>query len=204
MLPLAFLLARKSVWAVIAALAVCGVFALLIMHGFTDSIPGLWRLESVVVFAPCFVAGVLAYAILLRRGQPPLPGWSFALLLLGCVAIFKLSHPSDGLPERGWPFCIAVAVAITLVRDVGESWLTRVAHSICTASYGIYLLQFAAIWLAFIVLKDVPMAVRWVMFSVFIVALPAGAYRAIERPGIAFGRRMVCVRAPIAAEGAAP
>lgn len=204
MLPLAFLLARKSVWAVIPALAACGGFALLVTQGFTDSVPGLWRLESVVVFAPCFVAGVLAYAILRRRWQPPLPGWSFALLLLGCVAVFKLSHASEELPARGWPFCITVALAITLVRDVSESWLTRVAHGICTVSYGIYLLHFAAIWLAFVVLKDVPMAVQWVMFFVFIIGLPATAYRAIERPGIVIGRRMVHVRAPIAAEVAAP
>lgn len=204
MLPLAFLLARKSAWAVIAALTACGGFALLVTRGFTDSIPGLWRLESIVSFAPCFVAGVLAYAILLKGRTPPLPGWSFGLLLLGCVAIFKLSHPSETLTERGWPFCIAVALAITLVRDVGESWLTRVAHNICTGSYGIYLLHFTAIWLAFIVLKGAPIAIQWVMFSVFIVGLPFVAYRTIERPGIVLGRRIVYVRAPIAAEVAAP
>ena len=204
MLPLAFLLARKSVWAVVAALAACCGFALLVTHGFTESIPGLWRFGSVVAFAPCFAAGVLAYAILRKSGRPPLPGWSFALLLLACVAIFKLSHPSEELPVRGWPFCIAVALTITLVRDANESWLTRLAHSICTTSYGIYLLHLAAIWLAFIVLKDLPTALQWLMFGVFIVGLPAGAYRAIEHPGIALGRRIVYVRAPIAAEVAAP
>ena len=204
LLPVGFLLARKSVWAVVAAFAACGGFAFLMARGYTDSIPGLWRLESVVAFAPCFVAGVFAYAILRRGGHPPLPGWSFALLLLGCVAIFKLSHPSEELPARGWPFCIAVAIAITLVRDVSESWLTRVAHNICTASYSIYLLHLAVFWLAFIVLKDLPMAVQWVMFCVFMVGIPVAAYRTIERPGIALGRRIIHVRTPIAAEVAAP
>ena len=82
--------------------------------------------------------------------------------------------------------------------------LTRVAHSICTASYSIYLLHLAVFWLAFVVLKDLPMALQWVMFCVFIVGIPVAAYRTIERPGIALGRRIVHVRTPIATEVAAP
>ncbi len=186
-LPLAFVFARRSIGAVLTGMAALGALGLVVQYA---AVPGLWRL-SVAKFGPCFLAGVLAYAILRRRPTPFAPGWTWGLVLAACVPLFTLLGPNAESPERWWPFCLAIACAIPAVRELGDSWITRVAHTICTYSYGIYLLHGPVIWLSFTVLRDAPLVAQWATLATLVVALPALAYHFIERPGIRLGQRIV-------------
>jgi peptidoglycan/LPS O-acetylase OafA/YrhL len=186
LLPFCYFAAKRGVRYVIGlfALAVIGWSAVGVFH-----LPGTWRL-SVLNFGPCFVAGVMAYALLRKHPARRLPGWTWPLLLAACVPALWLTQADDGTPERGWLFCVAVAACIPLVRELPRSWLTRVASVIATYSYGIYLTHVAAIWVAFVALSAKPLVTRWLAFMALAVGLPFLAYHAIERPMIALGIRI--------------
>lgn len=186
-LPLCFIIARRGVGPVVAALGVAMVGGLCVR---LSVIPGLWRL-SVATFAPCFLGGVLAYALLRFPVRPRLPGWSWVLVLGGSVPLFTLLGPTPDLPERGWLFCVVVGCAIPLVANLPESVLTRGAKILCTYSYGIYLLHQPVLWFSFSELRGAPLMLQWVICVTLLVALPAAAYRFIEHPAILFGKRLV-------------
>jgi len=186
LLPLAFIIANRGVSAALGGLIGVGALGLAVQ---SPALPGLWRF-SMFTFGPCFMSGVLAYAILRYRREPVLPGWSWGLVLLACVPFLTVLRPTAASPERGWLFCLAVGCAIPAVRELSESWVIRVAHAICTHSYGLYLLHVPALWLSFFVLRNAPVALQWLAFGILVVTLPVLAYRFIEEPGIRLGKRL--------------
>jgi len=186
-LPLCFLIAKRGVGSTLGALVGVGLMGAFVRF---SGLPGLWRF-SVALFGPCFMGGVLAYAILRTRKQAVLPSWTWCLLLLACVPLFVLLRPSDESPERGWLFCLGVGCAIPLARNLGESAFTRIAHLVCTYSYGIYLLHQPALWFSFSVLKGLPTAFQWLTCITLIVSLPGLFYHFVEHPGIQLGKRLV-------------
>lgn len=185
-LPVCFLVGRRGVGAAAAAL---GGAALLGAGVRFSRLPGMWRL-SVLAFAPCFLSGVLAYAMLAAGVRPRLPAWTWAFVLAACVPAFLLLAPDPGSPERGWLFCVAVGCAIPLVRNLGESRCTRIAKVVCTYSYGIYLLHEPVLRLSFAELRGAPLVLQWTVCLALLVGVPAAAYRLIERPGILLGTRL--------------
>lgn len=187
LLPAGFLIARRGAGSVGAALVGAAGVGLIVRW---SGAPGMWRL-GVLAFAPCFVAGVLAYALLRAGLRPRLPAWAWPFVLAGCMPLFLLLAPSPETPERGWLFCVGVGCAIPLVPNLTESRFTRAAKVICTYSYGIYLLHEPVLWLSFTVLHGVlPVPLQWLVCAALLVLLPAVAYRLVERPGIQLGKRL--------------
>jgi peptidoglycan/LPS O-acetylase OafA/YrhL len=166
------------------ALAVIGWSAVGVFH-----VRGAWRL-SVLNFGPCFVAGVMAYALLRRWRARRLPGWTWPLWLAACLPLLVLTRADEKTPERGWYFCVAVAAYIPLVRELNRSWVTRVASIIATYSYGTYLTHVAAIWVGFVALSATPLVIRWLTFVTLAAGLPFLTYHTVERPMIALGIRI--------------
>ena len=188
-LPLCFVIARRGVVPTLSALAVAVLAGLGVRF---SGLPGVWRL-SVALFGPCFLGGVLAYAILRLRKRTLFPSWAWPLLLVACLPLFVALDPSSDSPERGWLFCLGVGCAIPLAGNLGESVLTRMAHVVCTYSYGIYLLHQPALWFSFVVLKGTPVVIQWGICLALLFALPAAFYRLIEHPGIQWGKRLVAI-----------
>jgi peptidoglycan/LPS O-acetylase OafA/YrhL len=185
-LPVCYFAAKRGVRHVMGllALAVIGWSAVAVFH-----LPALWRL-TVLNFGPCFIAGVMAYALLRRRPVPRLPGWTWPLVLAACAPVLLLLRADQDTPERGWLFCLAVGGCVPLVRELKRSWLTRLGAVVAKYSYGIYLTHVAAIWVAFGRLSGAPLVARWAVFLGLAVALPLLAYHAIERPMITLGVRI--------------
>jgi peptidoglycan/LPS O-acetylase OafA/YrhL len=199
-LPLLFIVARKSIYHVLLALVIGVLLGLAVQY---TSVPGLWRL-SVGIFAPCFVSGVLAFAILRTKRRFKLPAWTWVPMLVAAIPIFILLRPTAVRPEPGWLFCIAVGCTIPFVTELGDSAFTRVAKTICTYSYGTYLLLTPAIWVGFVVFARLPVAAQWIVFLAALIALPWTAYTFIERPGIDMGRKLAGGRASLASSNPAP
>jgi peptidoglycan/LPS O-acetylase OafA/YrhL len=185
-LPICYVAAKRGVRYVIGlfALAVIGWSARDVFY-----VPGTWRL-SVLGYGPCFLAGVLAYAVLRKHATPRLPGWSWPLLLIAFAPALVVMRANADTPERGWLFCVAVGACIPLFRDLDRSWLTRVASVLAKYSYGIYLTHIAAMWVAFVALSDRPPVARWLAFVALVIGLPFLAYQTVERPMIALGIRI--------------
>jgi peptidoglycan/LPS O-acetylase OafA/YrhL len=199
-LPALFLLAQRSVVRVAGAFCIAAVLALAVQYA---PVPALWRL-SVALFGPCFVSGVLAFAILRAAPRFKLPAWTWIPLLIAAIPLFVVFNPSPTRSEPGWLFCLAVGIAISFVTELKQSRFTSVAKTICTYSYGVYLMVTPAIWIGFVVLKDQPRAFQWIAFAAGLVALPWAAYTFIEHPAIVMGRNLVSARQSIAETAPAP
>jgi peptidoglycan/LPS O-acetylase OafA/YrhL len=192
-LPLCFLIARKSALAVLL-LAVAGMLGALAWRAELP-IPGLWRL-TMLVYVPCFMGGVLAYA-LLRRSPTPRLSAGITFLAVGALmaAFFAVrSHYESFAPQ--WAFCLALGVIISHGREIASSVFSRAAHVIAKYSYGIYLLHLPALWIALVAFGGAPHLVQWLIFAVLIVLLPWGAFHLIEHPGIVLAQRILHQRVP--------
>jgi peptidoglycan/LPS O-acetylase OafA/YrhL len=179
-LPLCYLVARRSVWGVMilgVASAMC--WAIGVGHR------GFWRL-SVIDFAPCFLAGVLAFAVL-RKPRPMLSPWAWPVMLLAAICLAGLLDHDATNPSMNWVLCLFVGVSIPFVRDLPSSWFTRAAQRVCEYSYGIYLVHVAALYVGFVVL-DLPTVGRCAVFIVVTAGLAYVLYHVVEKPSMAFGR----------------
>jgi peptidoglycan/LPS O-acetylase OafA/YrhL len=187
LLPALYLIARRSVALVVAALGVSVAAFYFVAYA---PIPGLWRL-TVTQFGPCFVGGgVLAYAIL-RRKRRTLPSWTWPLVLAAAIPVFVLLNRSGMLPQNGWPFAIFVGIATPFVREIPASLFHRVTKTIAKYSYGIYLTHGAALGYGFYIARSASPAIQWTIFLVLFVSIPWILYTYVEAPGIALGQRIV-------------
>lgn len=187
-LPFAFIFARRGVFHAIGWLVGAGVLGFAVRYA--AAVPGVWRI-SVAAFGPCFMSGVLAYAILRLRPKFRLPAWTWGLVLLACFPLLHVLRPNPGAPERGWLFCTAVGCAIPVTQELADSLITRCAHAVCRCSYGIYLLHVPVLWLTFTVLRGLPLGVQWATFGILVTALPLLAYEILEDPAIRLGKRIL-------------
>jgi peptidoglycan/LPS O-acetylase OafA/YrhL len=184
-LPFLFLIARRSVRSTLVVLAV--VLPVAAFQCLT-TMPGVWRL-NVIGFGPCFIAGVLAYAILVARPQRRTiaAGWWIPLLAagIGLEVVLLDVFPADS-PLPGWPLCLMLGVLIPFVRNASRSWITETGRVIAKYSYGIYMTHIPAIVIAFEWI-DVSYPVRCAVFVSLLVGFSYLAYHLIEDPGIRIG-----------------
>ena len=101
-----------------------------------------WRLQ-IASFAPCFCAGIVAYAFLRYRpyGERVLPAWVWPLGLLTAVIAFG---PMDNVSlfhklHRAWGLALAVGLLFVHVQELGPGWFSKGCHWLAEHSYGVYL-----------------------------------------------------------------
>lgn len=200
LLPACFLVANRRLRDVILMIAAFCVVGFIVSR---VEFRGVLRL-SMLAYAPCFGAGVLAYHLLRRGIKPSLPAWTWPLAILAAAILVYVLDPTFAHPEPGWIPCLLLGVAVPFVREADWSLVTRIAHRVCEVSYGIYLLHEPVIWLSFVVLAGIPTLAQWLVFALLIVLLPTSAYRLIELPGIKLGQSLAQQRVPRALEVGAP
>jgi len=192
-LPFCFLLARKNVYSLLP-LVLAGMIGAVAWKAELP-IPGLWRL-SMLPYVPCFLAGVLAYALLRSPSRPRLSPSVTFLAAAALIAAFSFVRTRYELFAPQWAFCLALGMVIAHGREIAESVLSRIAHVIAKYSYGVYLLHQVALWIALVTFGWTPHAVQWTILAILLFVLPWGAFHLIERPGIAVGQRIVHQRMP--------
>jgi peptidoglycan/LPS O-acetylase OafA/YrhL len=200
-LPFCYLVARRGV-AGVAGLIVLGAIGG--MASFAQlNVPGLWRL-TMLIFVPCFLSGVLAYALLRHRVAPRISGGLFFFLVAIVLAGFfaARAHYENPLPQ--WAFCLALGVLIPFGREISLTPIARAGHVIAKYSYGIYLLHLPMLWIALVPFRAAPVVVQWLLFAALMVMAPWLAFQLIERPGIKLGQRMVQQPMPAATPVGAP
>jgi peptidoglycan/LPS O-acetylase OafA/YrhL len=85
--------------------------------------------------------------------------------------------------------CLALGIALPLVRELDDSWLTRAAKTVAQYSYAIYLLHVPSLRLALVLS---PTASAWAQLAVaagFVAVGSFACYHIIEHPMIQVGRR---------------
>lgn len=203
-LPLCYLIARKREVGGITALMAAGATMPIIYTWGLSTIPGIWRLQ-VLGFVPCFLSGVLAYWLLRRGKRAALPSQLWIAIIFADLALGFAAWTV-------WPesftirasFCVVLGITIPLVSELAPSRLTRIAHTIATYSYGIYLLHPIALWFGFSVLHDASPIARVGGAAASLALGCIAAYHGIEKPGIKLGRSFARQSIPLEAEPAAP
>ena len=150
------------------------------------------RLSS-VDFAPCFIAGIVAYTLsgLYPRRIPGLLWMPFLLFMLYGFFIIQEAVP-DGYVNMPleWVFCLTLGLAIPLFHDSHLAVANDAAKRISRYSYGIYLFHFIALWVGCVVLGDLPEPLQWVVALAVVGVLSVGSYHLLEKPAIDFGARL--------------
>ena len=135
-------------------------------------------------YFPCFMAGVLAYAIVNRKRLFPGAAWPFAILATGVAFCWS------GLsPLAQWGACLALGIMIPLFRDIGSGVAAKAASLVARYSYGIYLSHLPLEWLCFRKLQ-MPIWSRWTLYVALVSIVPVALYHFLEAPMIRMGRRV--------------
>ncbi len=161
--------------------------------------PGLPRAFHAAVFPPMFIAGMVAYKLLLRQSdrQRPtqLPGWAWPLLVAG---LFALQNCLAGEHDFESPIgaginsciCLALALAIPAFTELRQGWMVRPAQEIAKYSYGVYLLHVPALIFVMRYLPALPLPLKIAAFLALTTLLSAACFQAIENPLIQLGKQL--------------
>lgn len=147
---------------------------------------------SVATFAPCFMAGVLAYSLQRRRQAPLLPAWLWPIALASTVAVYVVvEDATEGVHHQllQWSTCLAVGILIPAFAQSQLRWLNDAAQSVAKYSYGIYLFHCVALWIGCFLL-DVPVFAGWTIAGIALLAMSLLGYHVLERPAIGLGARL--------------
>jgi len=180
--PLRFALALWALAAVVGFLAPGAVR----LRNFLPHVP--WTL---IVAAPCFLAGVVAYASTARPRARAF--WWPVVVLVGTAAFLVTARwGTQAL------FCLALALAIPRVQPLSTAWLVTASRVIARYSYGVYLTHLFALWFAleYGASAGLPVVGRWGLFVVLVVTLPFVFHHAVEAPMIRVGIRAARPKAP--------
>ena len=154
---------------------------------------------NVIEFAPCFLAGVIAWRM---QGRERWPAWLWPLLL-ACAGIAFVAYAEPRSNNYGrWAVCLAVGLAIPWMRQLAVPLLNRASQVVARYSYGIYLFHPPILWLSFRTMEAYQPLMQWLTFLSLLMALPCLGYHLVELPMIQLGRRLSERKA--AAKAAAP
>ena len=140
---------------------------------------------SLFRYAPCFVPGVLAYA-LSKRVRPKLPAW----LWVAWVPLLALSSSISNSEEYRWVMCLALGFSVPWFREISLAPLRKASAWIAKYSYGEYLCHLTCIWFAFEQLRGLPSVLQWTVLVLLITAVPAAFFHLLESPMIRVGARL--------------
>ncbi len=147
----------------------------------------LSRFHQVFRFAPCFLAGAIAY-LLCRALRPRLPAWLWPAAVCGLIAVYVSDLWAHDNWLKDFAVCLAVGLLIPLFRRVGGP-VAAAAAQVAKYSYGIYLCHMPLLWLFYRKLELAGWQ-RAVGLAAGMTAIPVISYYALERPLIQVGARL--------------
>lgn len=155
-----------------------------------------WHMAFFIPGVPCFLAGVVAYQMRKRIHLPRLSFWVWTAAIF--VITFVVADPHRPFhfvigwdkTHEVWPLCLLLAVLFPFCKETGLGWLRIASKAIAKYSYGIYLTHVPVMYVAFVWLGWLPLAVRWLAFAVLMMTLPVLAYCLLEKPMIGVGSRL--------------
>lgn len=146
---------------------------------------------SVALYAPCFMAGVLAYG-LQKQTEGKYSGYLWPLFLFTLIALYILVEDlTPGIHHNllEWFVCLGLGIMIPSFQQLSVQSINRITHYLAKYSYGIYLFHCIALWFGCYKL-DVSAPLQWTVAIVTLVALSVLSFHVLEQPAIRFGARL--------------
>jgi peptidoglycan/LPS O-acetylase OafA/YrhL len=141
-------------------------------------------------FVPCFLGGVFAHRAR-ESYRPALPSYGWPVALTSVFALYAWLHGSGENPFLDYAMCLVLGASLASFKDMRTSRFTEICGFIAKYSYGSYLFHAPIMWVSFFVLAPfVSKPLQWAIFAGLSLAVPWVAYRLIEEPMIALGRRV--------------
>jgi peptidoglycan/LPS O-acetylase OafA/YrhL len=185
-LPLIFLFTQRATD--IKTLVLLCVFALAVAW----VLPWLSPRLNAAAYAPCFMAGIMAFA-LHSRAAPKISGawWLPFLVAMACIYVAVGKRPSGIQPVMlQTAICFAVALGFLVFREIGSRVLNRVTQVVARYSYGIYLFHMIAIWLGFFRLQSESSATGSLLSLGLLIGFAVAGYHLMEAPAIRLGNNL--------------
>ena len=145
------------------------------------------RTPNLLVWAPCFMAGIVAYQ-LLKKPTPKLPAFCWPIFVALLSLIYMMGNDS---PYKNYALCAALGLGIPVFEQLRSAAITRASHYVAKYSYGIYLAHFAIIYFAFDRGEHLPWGIQVVAFAAMLTVVPIALYHTIEDPMIQVGKKLV-------------
>jgi peptidoglycan/LPS O-acetylase OafA/YrhL len=160
------------------------------------------EIRLVTQYFPCFLSGVLAYAIS-RKYRPVLNAWVWPATLLVLAIVFSgIVIPPPGSAD--WLAALVLGGVVPFVREwTGSGVVRRCAHEVAKYSYGIYVSHTPIIWLSFFLMAEIAWPAQWMTFLTLSVAVPVLLFHSLEQPFISLGARLADRIAVLWGEGRA-
>lgn len=140
---------------------------------------------DVLGYAPCFVAGVIAWR-LSRSAARRLTGWLWPAAFVATWPAFLIATHKNEMYYR-WAFCLLLGFALPWFRELPFRPLTLIAKYVAKYSYGIYLTHIAVMLFCFGL--PMPLQDKWLIFLCLAVICPIAVYHCVEQPMIEMGRK---------------
>jgi peptidoglycan/LPS O-acetylase OafA/YrhL len=134
-------------------------------------------------FVPCFLPGIIAFAL---PRIPSLRSYLWPIFILGLVAAFTL----NSVLPMGWALGFLLGLLIPFFHEIQSKSIRSISNRIAMYSYGIYISHQFCIWFALGVLATRPLWLRLGLLSASLVVLPILLYHGLEKPMIQAGIRL--------------
>lgn len=151
-----------------------------------------WVLPAGAMFAPCFMAGIIAFA-LRERLRPTVPAVWWPVFLIGMVVVYiAVEELTEGIHHFLWQavICMAVGLAIPLFQQSTFALLNRWTLLIARYSYGVYLFHCVALWVGYFRFGVESPALQGLLTLLTLVTLSVAGYHLLEKPAIRLGARL--------------
>jgi len=185
-LPFLWLIATRSGWRLLAFV----IWPLAVVLGLAVSQTASRGALGVIVYAPCFIPGVLCYS-LWRKSNRYLPFIALPILLTILLITYLLL---GRLSKTGgaWIVCMALGTALPWIREMQSELLRRACKVIAKYSFGIYLLHDICIPIS---IDACGKNAHWTVVAFTSILSSAAfayfAYHAIEEPFIQLGAKLL-------------
>lgn len=186
-LPLAYFAVRKCRYGSLA-LWNLSLFPIFLLSRFA-----LQRPFEILMFAPCFIAGIISFDLgRIVKPTAKLPPWVWPLGILTLLILFRPYDPA-GFSEK-YPQCWGLALGIGLLypfmNEARINWFYRACHWIAERSYGIYLSHCIVLWLVFNFMAAAPLWLKVFVLVAGVLGISSLLYSGVERPAVRVGGRI--------------
>lgn len=145
-------------------------------------------IPDLITYVPCFLSGIAAYK-LTKAWSLRLPSFLWPLAL-AALTVFYLTNPSY---QRAWYSCLMLGLAIPQFQEMTNPISRKIFQVIARYSYGIYLVHFVCIWLAFEALGGIPGWLRWAILLITVSLFPYLLYHLLEKPMMRQGEKVAAM-----------